>query len=254
MNNFTTRRGQQLAFYDEGEGMPVVMVHGFASSASVNWVNPGWFKTLQDAGYRTIAIDNLGHGKSEKSLVSGDYHPAKMADDVVDLLDALNLSKTHLMGYSMGARISAYLSYNNGERVQTLTMGGLGIALIEGAGDWDPVVRALRAEDPATITDKQGQMFRAFADQTKSDRMALAACIEGSRNDMTEAQVRGIAVPTLVGVGTKDDIAGDAHQLADILPNGQALDIERRDHMLAVGDASFKKAMLAFIAAHPIAL
>lgn len=254
MSSFITSRNHQLTYYDEGSGAPVLMVHGFASSAKVNWVAPGWFQTLQDAGYRTIALDNLGHGASEKSLIADDYHPAKMAQDVVDLMDALELPKVHLMGYSMGARIAAYLSHDHGARVQTLTMGGLGMALIDGAGDWNPVIHALRAEDPSTIRDKQGQMFRAFADQTKSDRMALAACIEGSRNDMTAVQISEISVPTLIGVGTKDDIAGDPHKLATILPDGRAFDIERRDHMLAVGDASFKKAMLAFIAEHPIAL
>lgn len=252
MKQFQSHRGDTLSYFDEGAGAPVVMVHGFASNAHVNWVNPGWFKVLGDAGYRTIALDNLGHGQSDKSENADDYTPQAMAGDVIALLDHLGLSRVHLMGYSMGARISAYLTLAHPDRVASLTMGGLGMALIEGAGDWDPVVEALRAEDPSTITNAQGKMFRAFADQTKSDRLALAACIEGSRANMPASDVARMITPTLVGVGTKDDIAGSADQLAALLPHGQALNIERRDHMLAVGDASFKKAMLAFIAEHPI--
>lgn len=252
MKQFQTQRGHRLCYLDEGNGPPVVMVHGFASNAHVNWVNPGWFKTLGEAGYRTIALDNLGHGQSDKSVEATDYTPAAMAGDVIALLDHLALGRVHLMGYSMGARIAAYLTFAHPERVATLTMGGLGMALIEGAGDWDPVVEALRAEDPSSITNAQGKMFRTFADQTKSDRLALAACIEGSRANMPASDVAMIEVPTLVGVGTKDDIAGSADELAALLPHGQALNIERRDHMLAVGDASFKKAMLAFIANDPI--
>lgn len=252
MKQFQCARSYTLSYVDEGVGDPVMMVHGFASNAHVNWVNPGWFQTLGEAGYRAIALDNLGHGQSDKSVIAADYTPQAMARDVIDLLDHLQLERVHLMGYSMGARISAYLTLVHPERVASLTMGGLGMALIEGAGNWDPVVEALRAEDPSTITDTQGKMFRAFADQTKSDRLALAACIEGSRSNMPISDVATIATPTLVGVGTKDDIAGSAEKLANILPHGQALNIERRDHMLAVGDASFKKAMLGFIANYPL--
>ena len=92
-------------------------------------------------------------------------------------------------------------------------------------------------------------MFRAFADKTQSDRLALAACIAHSRRELTEDDVRRITQPTLVGVGTKDDIAGSAERLAALLPNGHAFEIKGRDHMLAVGDKTFKTAVLDFLGA-----
>ena len=83
-------------------------------------------------------------------------------------------------------------------------------------------------------------MFRAFADQTKSDRAALAACIRGSRQSLTPAEAARIVQPTLVAVGTRDAVAGDPHELAAMLPQAQAFDIPGRDHNLAVGDKAFK--------------
>jgi non-heme chloroperoxidase len=91
-------------------------------------------------------------------------------------------------------------------------------------------------------------MFRAFADQTRSDKQALAACIRGSRDLVSRSDMGRIDAPTLIGVGTKDDIAGSPQELAALMPNAEALDIPGRDHMLAVGDRVFKKAALEFYA------
>ncbi|WKL27306.1 alpha/beta fold hydrolase [Sinorhizobium meliloti] len=55
-------------------------------------------------------------------------------------------------------------------------------------------------------------------------------------------------MPVLIGVGTKDDIAGSAEELAALMQHAVALDIPGRDHMLAVGDRVFKKAVLEFLA------
>ena len=92
------------------------------------------------------------------------------------------------------------------------------------------------------------RMFRAFAEQTKSDRAALAACVRGSRQTLSEAQVASIACPALVAVGTRDEVAGDPRRLAATFPRGAALEIPGRGHNPAVGDKAFKAAVLAFLA------
>src|SRR4029077_11341052 len=74
-----------LAYLDEGQGEPIVLIHGFASSKEVNWVQPGWLATLQGAGRRVIALDNRGHGGSSKLYDPADYHTSKMAADVAAL-------------------------------------------------------------------------------------------------------------------------------------------------------------------------
>jgi pimeloyl-ACP methyl ester carboxylesterase len=240
--------GLNLAFFDEGDpsGAPVLLIHGFASSANVNWVHPGWLKTLGDAGYRVIAIDNRGHGASDKPREIEAYRPPVMAGDAVALLDHLGIPEANVMGYSMGARISAFLALGHPHRVRSLVFGGLGIGMTDGVGDWDPIADALLAPSIDDVDHDRGQMFRAFADQTKSDRIALAACIQGSRDLVSHRDIARITVPTLIGVGTKDDIAGSPHELAALMANAGALDIPNREHMLAVGDRVFKKAVLAF--------
>jgi pimeloyl-ACP methyl ester carboxylesterase len=233
------------------ETHPVVMlVHGFASSLTVNWVNPLWVKTLTDAGYAVVAFDHRGHGKSTSSLNPPDYAPDEMAGDAFRLLDHLGLKQAHFMGYSMGARVSAFAALAAPERVQSLCFGGLGMALIEGAGFWGPVHDALLADDISEITDQRALMFRKFADQTKSDRIALASCIEGSRVNLRVIEAQSITAQTLIAVGTKDDLAGDPHQLAGLMQHAEAFDIVDRDHMLAVGDKSFKERYLAFLRAN----
>ncbi len=241
--------GLKLAFFDEGEpsGDPILLVHGFASSALVNWVHPGWLKTLGDAGYRVIAIDNRGHGSSDKPHDPESYRVPLMAADAIGLLDHLGIAEAHVMGYSMGARISTFAAMADPHRVRSLILGGLGIGMVSGVGDWDPIADALLAPSLADVDDERGRMFRAFADQTKSDRLALAACIRTSRDLVSVEQAARIEIPTLIGVGTKDEIAGSPHELAVLMPHATALDIPGRDHMLAVGDRVFKKAALAFL-------
>lgn len=249
---FFTHDGFELGFIDEGQGDPIVLIHGFGSTHAVNWIAPGWVKTLTEAGYRVVALDNRGHGQSTKSHEPADYTPEKMAADVAALLDHLHIARAHVMGYSMGARIAAFLALGYPEHVASLVFGGLGIGMVEGVGDWDIIADALLAEDPQSITHERGRTFRAFADQTESDRQALAACIQTSRKLLSPADMAAITQPTLVAVGTEDDIAGAPEPLAAMLLHGEALAIEGRDHMLSVGDRSFKARVLAFLQENPI--
>jgi pimeloyl-ACP methyl ester carboxylesterase len=207
--------------------------------------------TLTRAGRRAIALDNRGHGQSTKFYDPEDYRMAKMADDVRALLDHLDLQRADVMGYSMGARIAAFLALQHRARVRSAVLGGLGIKLVEGAGLPDSIAEALEAPSLAQVTDPMGYMFRAFAELTKSDLRALAACIRGSRESLSREQVASIDVPALVAVGTKDSIAGSAQALAALLPRGQALDIPDRDHMLATGDKVFKAGVLEFLNERP---
>jgi pimeloyl-ACP methyl ester carboxylesterase len=240
-----------LAFLDEGQGEAIVLVHGFASTKEVNWVQTGWITTLTRAGRRVIALDNRGHGQSTKLYDPNDYRVATMAEDVRALLDHLDLSRADVMGYSMGARITAFLALLHPHRVRSAILGGLGIKLVEGAGLPDSIAEALEAPSLAQVSDPTSYMFRAFAELTKSDLRALAACIRGSRERLSREQVASINVPTLVAVGTKDSIAGSAHELAAVLPHGKTLDIADRDHMLAVGDKIFKAGVVNFLNERP---
>jgi pimeloyl-ACP methyl ester carboxylesterase len=241
----------ELAYLDQGQGDPIVLVHGFASTKETNWVAPGWVSTLARAGRRAIALDNRGHGQSSKLYDPADYHTELMAQDVLALIDHLGLDRVDLMGYSMGARICAFLAAHQPDVARSLILGGLGIHLVDGVGLNEDIALALEAPSLADVSDPTGRQFRAFAEQTKSDLRALAACLRGSRQTLPREEAAAIQAPVLIAVGTKDDVAGPAAPLADIIPGARALDIPGRDHMLAVGDRVFKAGALEFLAQRP---
>src|SRR5436190_343110 len=180
--------GVEIAFLDEGEGEPIVLVHGFASTAQVNWVHPGWVTTLTRAGRRVIALDNRGHGASSKLYDPAAYHSARMADDVRALLDHLGINRADVMGYSMGARITAFFALAHPARLRRAVLGGLGVRLVDGVGLPESIADALEAPTLSDVGDPTGRTFRAFAEQTRSDLTALAACIRGSRQTLTRDQ------------------------------------------------------------------
>jgi pimeloyl-ACP methyl ester carboxylesterase len=237
----------EIAYLDEGDGDPIVLVHGFASTKEVNWVHPGWVSTLTRDRRRVIALDNRGHGASGKLYDPSAYHSATMADDVRALLDHLKIERADVMGYSMGARITAFLAVKHPERVRSAVLGGLGVRLVEGVGLPESIADALEAPSLDDVRDPTGRVFRIFADQTKSDLRALAACIRGSRQTLDRIEVASIRAPVLVAVGTKDQVAGSAQELAALIPGARALDIPDRDHMLAVGDRVFKTGVMGFL-------
>jgi pimeloyl-ACP methyl ester carboxylesterase len=243
-----THDGVEIAFIDEGQGEPIVLVHGFASNKEVNWVAPSWVTTLTRAGRRAIALDNRGHGASGKLYEPAAYHSAIMAEDVRALLDHLDLRRADIMGYSMGARIAAFLALAHPDRVRAAVLGGLGFRLVEGVGLPDTIADALEAPSLAEVADPVAYMFRAFAEQTKSDLRALAACMRGSRQSLSRSEAAQIAVPVMVAVGEKDPIAGSPEALAALIPGAKALVIPGRDHMLAVGDRVFKSGVVEFLA------
>jgi pimeloyl-ACP methyl ester carboxylesterase len=249
---FFSSRGLRLHYIDvppttADRGEPILLIHGFASNHAVNWLSTHWVRTLTHDGRRVIAFDNRGHGESDRLYEPSDYNTASMAGDALALLDHLGIPRADVMGYSMGARISAFLTLGQPSRVRSVTLGGLGHHLVEGVGLPANIAEALEAPSLADVKDPMGRMFRAFAEQTKSDLKALAACIRGSRQSLKPGALAGIATPMLVCVGDRDPIAGDPMRLAALAPNASGYWIEGRDHNLAVGDKGYKARVLAFL-------
>jgi pimeloyl-ACP methyl ester carboxylesterase len=126
MTRFATARdGVRLAYETIGDGKPIVLVHGFASSRAQNWRETGWYKTLNDAGYAVTAMDCRGHGESDKPRDDESYGD-KMVADIATVMDAAGLERADVMGYSMGARVTAFLALAHPERVRAAVLGGLG--------------------------------------------------------------------------------------------------------------------------------
>ena len=240
--------GVRIAYTDEGEGEPILLlIHGFASNVATNWRDTHWLRALTRAGRRVVAFDNRGHGRSEKLYDPSLYGAPAMAEDARRLLDHLGIARADVMGYSMGARIGAFLAFAHPERVRSLVLAGAGINFVHGMVGSGPLARALEAPRIEDVTNDTARSFRAFAEQTGSDLKALAACIRGPREKITPEALAKIAVPTLVAVGSEDVIAGSGRELASLIPGAQLLDIEGRDHMKAVGDAGFKQGVLDFL-------
>jgi pimeloyl-ACP methyl ester carboxylesterase len=237
----------EIAYLDEGEGDPIVLVHGFASTMNVNWVYPTWVSELKKNGRRVIALDNRGHGDSGKLYEPAEYEIAIMAGDVAALMDHLEIERADIMGYSLGSRMTAILALDQPQRLRSAILGGIGIGLIEGGGPGENVAVALEAPSLDDVTDPVGRTFRAFAEQTRSDCRALAACLRGSRRLMTKDEAAAIEVPVLIAVGTADEIAGSATALGKIISGSEILDIPNRDHMRAVGDKVYKAGVLDFL-------
>lgn len=243
--------GVDIHFIDEGEGAPVLLIHGFASNAVVNWVDTGWVRHLNRSGFRAIAMDNRGHGASAKLYTPQDYGTPRMAEDARLLLDHLGIGRADVMGYSMGARITAFLAIQHPQYVRSAIFGGLGVNMVRPMAGTGPIATALEAPSIDNVTNPTARTFRAFADSTKSDLKALAACIRGARDPISPDDLKRLQCPVLVAVGSADVIGGSAADLAALIPGARAVAMEGRDHMKAVGDRAYKDAVTDFLGTRP---
>lgn len=239
--------GVEIAWREAGEGPAILLIHGFASNGRVNWWDTGWVKTLSEAGRRVITIDNRGHGSSQKLYDPAFYPAATMADDASRLITHLGLSRIDVMGYSMGTRIAAFLAMRHPEQVRRAVFAGLASRMITGVGGGEAVAKGLEAPNRDDVSDPGARSFRIFAEQTKSDLKALAACMRSSRVKITAEDLSHITCPVLVVAGEKDDIAGDVATLVAAIPGARGVTLPGRNHMNAVGDKGFKQAVVEFL-------
>lgn len=241
--------GLKLAYRVEGDGSPILLLHGFASTHRVNWIQTSWSRTLIEAGHRVIMPDGRGHGASDKPHERSAYTLDAMADDLVALLDHLGEPGVDLMGYSMGAMVSLVAAANHPERFDRVIAAGVGERLLESGKSSRDVVEALLADDPSAIRNPAAKLFRTFADQNDQDRQALAACFAALREDFPAELLAGIANPVLVVAGEADEAAGPPGPLAARIGDARAHVVPKRDHMKTVGDRDYKEAVLKFLAA-----
>ncbi len=248
MTQFATAAdGVHIAYETVGDGMPIVLAHGFASDRKQNWANVGWYDTLAGAGFRVVALDFRGHGESDKPHEDRLYGD-RMLGDVLTVMAAEGIGRADLMGYSMGAILSVGLLLTQPQRFRRAVLAGIGetyfnerIARRRGIAD------ALRTSDPATISDPTQKAFRDFASQGGKDIAALAACMSADRTMYTQQQLATCKTPVLVVSGENDTQAGSSDVLAAAFADGRAVTVPRRDHMTAVGDKVYKEAVLEFL-------
>lgn len=245
------RDGVEIAYIDEtpdnASGNTILLIHGFASNMQTNWIDTGWVRALLREGFRVVACDVRGHGQSEKLYDETRYGAQIFARDAAGLLDYLDIEQADVMGYSMGARVSAFLAMEHPSRVRSAIFGGLGSNMVIGLPGARAIAHAFLADSIDDVTHPTAQSFRLFAESTRSDLKALAHCILSARAKITEDMIAAIRVPVLVAVGTEDPIGGSAKGLSDLIPGAKSLDLEGYDHMKAVGARPYKDGVIAFL-------
>lgn len=242
---FFDSNGVRIHYTDEGSGEPVVLVHGLAVNADINWRIPGITRRLRK-NYRVISLDVRGHGLSDKPHEASAYG-AEMAEDVVRLLDHLKIDKAHVIGYSMGGFITMKLIASHPERLKSAVVGGAGwykldtpkITILNeleaslGRGDgFYPLVRALEfSENPSRL--KMWAVCTGIA--ALCDLKAMYGVAAGFTGLLVhEDQLRANQVPTLVMAGTHDPLCDAAKNTEGVLANARVVYLDKADHATAL--------------------
>ncbi|MGO9558809.1 MAG: alpha/beta fold hydrolase [Acidimicrobiales bacterium] len=246
----------QIHHTQQGEGDPLILLHGWGSDSKSNWVDTGWVAALTPYR-RVVTIDCRGHGRSEKPHVQGAYSYVAMCEDVLDVMDELGIARTDLVGYSMGAFIAVALLGRHCDRLSSVVMGGIGEETAESAAACAVIAAALRADDPDLIDDPLGRAYRAFVGRRPGndlEALALAALQmwpEGFPLEVGGAGLRDVDIPVLIVNGSEDHPYVDsAGELAAAIPRSKLVVIPGTDHLSTVTDDRFKTEVIAFLTGH----
>ena len=261
-DRFFDSAGIQIHYLEEGTGEPVVLLHGFTSSAE-NWVRNGVFTELAKH-YHVIALDCRGHGQSGKPHAP-DQYGREMGRDVIRLLDARRITRAHIIGYSLGAQVVAQLVVSSPERFLTATLGGAPgrwawttadeqLANLEATEMEQGMLRSqlLRVGSPngPTLTEEQirTESSRRLAGL---DTTALAALRRSMRETVvSREQVGANKVPTLGIVGSDDPALKDFRELQKLLPALKLVVVDGASHLATPTRPEFMRSVLQFLMAN----
>ncbi len=241
--------GLELATYDFGGApdAPVVLaVHGFASSAYGNWVATGWVRELERSGFRVIALDQRGHGRSAKPHEPGAYSMEALVADVETVIDTYLLDTVSYVGYSLGARVGWHTSIELPHRIARAVLGGI--------PDGDPLTRFRVDEARAFIehgTPVEDRLTRAYltmaAGLRGNDLEALVDLVAGMRGGPQPDPADAPSQPLLFATGSEDPILEASRALADACPAGEFFEIAGRNHFNAPTARDFRARSIDFL-------
>jgi pimeloyl-ACP methyl ester carboxylesterase len=242
---FTSFDGVELAWHEMGKGQPVVLIHGYFSSAEVNWIKYGHAAKIAAAGFRVIMPDLRAHGQSGKPHDPASYPPDVLMRDGLALVGHLELSDYDLGGYSLGARTVVRMLANGAtpKRVILSGMGLTGLLQTEGRGEY---FRNVLTNLGSFERGSSEWMTEAFLKTTKGDPQALLLILETFVNT-PEVVIEGIAQPTLVVAGAEDFDNGSAREVAELLTAGTFREVPG-NHMSAVSRPELGTAIAEFLA------
>ncbi len=256
MERFTCSDGVAIAYeYDDSAPAgqpPVVLLHGFALSSQLSFGASGVADALADAGRRTVLVDLRGHGESDGPDDASAYGEARMARDVAELLDFLELERFDLVGHSIGA-VAALLLASEDVKVRRLVVSGIGGAVLELGGvdtrevPGDLLAEGLLAEDPASLSHPFSQAWRSFAETIGANRVAVAH--QALAMHAAPIPLEQITAPTLVLVGSADNLARQPELLAAALPDGKLRQLDGADQLSTQLHERYVPELVAFLGA-----
>jgi len=249
-DKFFSSAGVRLRYLEQGAGEAIVLLHGNGASARM-WITTGIMDRLATR-YRVIALDCRGFGKSDKPHDPSSYG-ANMGEDVVRLLDHLSIMRSHLIGYSMGARITSWLVVNHPERVITATLGGStyftettqqGKAFEESArnAEAEPNSDDLKRSFPDMTDEQVNELPTRRA--TTNDPKAIEAVRRGYPGlYITESALSSTKVPILHVVGSEDTsrLPASQHLKDHVLPDIEFVIVPGATHSGRTGLAGRKE-------------
>lgn len=244
VRHFHGRDGVELAYREIGEGRPLVLIHGYFSTAVVNWVRYGHAEKIAARGHRVIMPDLRGHGDSAKPHDAAAYPPDVLADDGFALLERLGLTDYDLGGYSLGARTTVRMLALGATpgRAVVAGMGLEGIVHTSGrGGHFHRVLTGLGTFERGSAEWKA----EAFLKTVGGDPAALLHVL-GTFVDTPREALTRIETPTLVLTGTADDDNGSAEGLAAALPYGRYVAVPG-DHMSTVAKPALGEAIADYL-------
>ena len=245
-----------VSFLRAGRGAPVLLLHGFASDASEDWVETGWFDALVAAGFDVVAPDLRGHGQSMKSRDPADYRLEAFAGDAAALCDhCWGDRRFSLIGYSMGAHVAMSVALGSADRVVSLVLGGMGDRIAATVGLAPEFADALdeqddRSRDRRELPSYAVRFRQHAATRPLNDLAVLAACLRGQSGVFDLDRLLAVTAPTLVIVGEQDKLAGAPHPVAALFPRGVGETVPGVNHASALADDNFRKPVVTYLARH----
>lgn len=222
-------------------GVPVLLVHGFASSFERNWREPGWVDILAEEGREVIGLDLPGHGEADKPHDPAAY--IGLERSIARVLPAGG--PVDAVGFSLGAGLLLRLACDGPGLFRRIVVGGVGESLLRDS-DPEPAARAVetgetRPGDPAAV-----QAFARFARAPGNDPVALAACLRRPAAPLAASDLAAVDVPILVVLGDRD-FAGPAAPLVQALAYATLVSLAGADHFSTPRDFRFIDAAVEFL-------
>lgn len=244
LHRWTASDGVELAWHEEGQGRPLILLHGLFSDAQMNWINFGHVDQLAAAGFRVIVPDLRAHGLSDKPHEATFYPHAILVRDLDELIAHLGLADFDLGGFSLGAR-TVVQAVGEGMKPRQAILAGMGL---RGLQNWARSEAFFREAIAKFDTSSRGDPYWLaiqFMKTMKTDRVAALQLL-GTFGSIVPEWLAAFTMPTLVVCGSEDEDNGPAAELAAALPNARFVEVPGT-HMTSVTKPELGEEIVRFL-------